>query len=118
MNLFKIFTFDAAHKLPQLPPDHKCSKLHGHTFKVEVHINGPINEEFGWVVDYKTIKELVSPIINQLDHTYLNDIKGLENPTTENIAKFLWKKILPIMPILCKIIVQETPNSGAIYSGE
>ena len=118
MEIFKVFTFDAAHRLPNLPESHKCRRLHGHTFRVDIHVNGSLHQSFGWVTDFGDIVHCISPIIEELDHNYLNDIAGLENPTSENIAKWLWTRIKPVMPILSKIVVQESPNSGAIYRGE
>jgi len=118
MEIFRTFTFDAAHRLPNLPELHKCRRLHGHTFKVQVYVDGKVVENYNWVIDFSDIVKIVTPIIDQLDHNYLNDIDGLENPTSENIAKWLWEKIKPVLSILSKIVVQESPNSGAIYQGE
>jgi 6-pyruvoyltetrahydropterin/6-carboxytetrahydropterin synthase len=118
VEIYKVFTFDAAHQLPNLPDDHKCKRLHGHTFKVQVYVNDQLDDKMGWVIDFYDIKDVVSPIIDQLDHRYLNEIKGLENPTSENISKWLWAKIAPTLPILSQIIVQESPNSGVCYKGD
>jgi 6-pyruvoyltetrahydropterin/6-carboxytetrahydropterin synthase len=118
MKIFKAFTFDAAHRLPCVPDGHKCSRLHGHTFRVEIHVDSQLDQKQGWVIDFHDIKDLVSPVIDQLDHNYLNDIAGLENPTSENICKWLWKKVKLNLPILSKIVVQESPSSGAVYQGE
>lgn len=118
MEIFVTFHFDAAHKLPQLPTTHKCSRLHGHTFKVEVHVSDDLDQHKDWVIDFADIKKICAPIIEKLDHTYLNDIKGLENPTSEMIAQWIWKKLKPSLPILTKVIVQESPHSGAVYTGE
>lgn len=118
MEIFKAFAFDAAHRLPNLPETHKCRRLHGHTFRVEIHVNGSLHETYDWVIDFSDIAQFVTPIIEELDHNYLNDIAGLENPTSENIAKWLWGRIKPTLPILSKIVIQESPNSGAVYQGE
>ena len=118
MEIYKIFTFDAAHRLPNLPDDHKCSRLHGHTFIAEIYVKGRIDYKMGWIIDFHDIVHLVKPIVDQLDHCYLNEIGGLENPTSENIAKWLWEKIIQKLPILSKIIVKESPQSGVCYSGE
>jgi len=118
MNIFKVFTFDAAHKLPCVPDGHKCSRLHGHTFKVEIHVDDQLDTERGWVVDFSEIVKIVSPIINQVDHYYLNEIEGLENPTSENIGMWMWQRLKPRLPILSKIVIQESPGSGAVYAGE
>ena len=116
MILFKEFTFEAAHKLPLVPKNHKCSSLHGHSFKVKICIEGPLNE-MGWVMDFSELKEICSPHIKQLDHSYLNKIEGLENPTSENIAIWLWEKIAPSLQELYSIAVMETCNSGCEYYG-
>lgn len=118
MKILKAFTFDAAHRLPNLPPTHRCSNLHGHTFRVEIHVDGELQPNYDWVVDFGDIKKLVAPVIDELDHSYLNEIPGLENPTSENICKYLWSRIHPILPILTRIVVQESPDSAAVYDGE
>ena len=116
MRLFKEFTFEAAHRLPLVPSDHKCFNLHGHSFKVIVTIEGNVNE-MGWIMDFSELKRICSPYINQLDHSYLNEIDGLENPTSENIAIWLWKKLKVQLEDLSAITVMETCNSGCEYSG-
>lgn len=117
MKIFRAFTFDAAHRLPNLPDSHKCSNLHGHTFRVEIHVQNDLVPKYDWVIDFGDIKELIEPIIEELDHHYLNEIPGLENPTSENICQWLWKRIQPDLPILVRIVVQESPNSGSVYEG-
>jgi 6-pyruvoyltetrahydropterin/6-carboxytetrahydropterin synthase len=118
MEIFKEFTFEAAHRLPNLPPNHKCSRLHGHSFLVTVHVTGPMIPKQDWVIDFADIKQVVKPLIDRLDHYYLNDIEGLENPTSEVLARWLWKHIAPALPILSKVVVRETCTSGCIYRGE
>ncbi len=118
MEIYKEFNFEAAHLLPNVPPGHKCGRLHGHSFRVEVHVAGPLDSSLGWVMDYADIKTLVKPVIAQLDHYYLNDIPGLENPTSEIIARWLWLQIKVKLPQINKIIVKETCTSGCIYTGE
>ena len=118
MEIFRAFTFDAAHRLPNLPVSHKCSNLHGHTFRVEIHVGSELVPNYDWVIDFGEIKGLIEPIIEELDHHYLNEIPGLENPTSENICKWLWHRIQPDLPILTKIVVQESPYSGAVYEGK
>lgn len=115
--LRKKFKFEAAHFLPELPQDHKCRRIHGHSFEVEVVVSGPYNESYGWVVDYGEITMVVKPLIDQLDHRLLNEISGLENPTSENIARWLWNQIKPKLPWLSEIIVAETCTSRCIYRG-
>ena len=116
MKIFKDFTFEAAHQLPLVPETHKCSKLHGHSFWVRVSVDGNLNN-LGWVIDYAEIKSACGPIIEELDHSYLNEVPGLSNPTSENIAIWLWDAIRPKLDILSEIEVKETCNSGCIYRG-
>ena len=118
MRIYKEFSFEAAHLLPHVPKGHKCGRLHGHTFYVRIDVEGPVDETSGWVMDFAYIKQVFSPIYEQLDHYYLNDIKGLENPTSENLAKWIWNKLKPALPELCSIEVKETCTSGCIYQGE
>ena len=117
MRIFKEFTFEAAHKLPLVSENHKCSNLHGHSFKVKICIDGPINE-MGWVMDFSDIKLACKPIIETLDHNYLNEIEGLENPTSENIAIWIWQKLERTLPDLSSVEIMETCNSGCIYKGD
>jgi 6-pyruvoyltetrahydropterin/6-carboxytetrahydropterin synthase len=118
MDVFKVFSIEAAHRLPHVPPDHKCGRLHGHSFKVEIHVRGKVGGKTGWVMDFADIKKAFQPIFEQLDHHYLNEIEGLENPTSENLAKWVWRRLSPTLPGLNKIIVNETCDSGCIYQGE
>lgn len=117
MELFKKFTFEAAHRLPNVSDGHKCGRLHGHSFTVFVHVEGPLNSRLGWVLDFSDIKKAFKPILNQLDHYYLNDIEGLENPTSENLAIWIWQKLILHLPCLSKIVVQETCMTGCVYQG-
>ena len=116
MIIFKEFTFEAAHKLPLVPENHKCFNLHGHSFKVKIYIDGQINE-MGWVMDFSELKKICSQYISELDHSYLNEIVGLENPTSENIAVWLWERLRSQLPQLYSIKVMETCNSGCEYYG-
>lgn len=118
MEIFKLFTIEAAHRLPNLPPEHKCSRLHGHSFQIEVHITGKIGKDSGWVMDFADVSQLFKPIFDQLDHHYLNEIDGLENPTSENLAKWIWNRLYPDLPLLTSIAIRETCTTGCIYSGE
>ena len=118
MEIWKDFTFEAAHRLPNVPASHKCARLHGHSFKTRIFVAGPIDPEFGWVVDFADIKAAFKPLEEQLDHHYLNDIPGLENPTSENIAAWMWAELRPSLPGLSKIIVRETCTSGCVYRGD
>jgi 6-pyruvoyltetrahydropterin/6-carboxytetrahydropterin synthase len=118
MEIFKVFKFDAAHRLPNVREGHKCSELHGHSFRVEIHIKGEVDPHCGWVIDFADIDAAFKPLDDQLDHKYLNEIEGLSNPTSENIAKWIWKNIHLKLPQLSKVVVQESPESGCVYRGE
>lgn len=118
MELYKAFNIEAAHYLPNVPEDHKCRRLHGHSFRIEVHIAGEVDSTSGWVMDFADISEHIRPLFEQLDHRCLNDIPGLENPTSENLARWMWQRLKPDLPLLSAIHVAETCNSGCIYSGD
>ncbi len=118
MEIFKDFTFEAAHRLPNLPSSHKCARLHGHSFQVRIYALGGLHSELGWVLDFADIKERFKPILVQLDHYYLNEIPGLENPTSERIAIWIWDRLKPGLPELSRVEVRETCTSGCIYSGK
>ncbi len=118
MELRKEYQFEAAHSLPNLPADHKCVRLHGHSFKVEVVVTGECDPQLGWVMDYADISEAFKPIWKQLDHFHLNEIGGLENPTSENIAVWIWNQLQPRLPLLSAIEVAETCNARCVYRGE
>ncbi|MCH2534840.1 MAG: 6-carboxytetrahydropterin synthase QueD [Bdellovibrionales bacterium] len=118
MEIYKDFTFESAHSLPNVPKGHKCARLHGHSFMARIYVSGPLGETSGWVMDYADIKKICKPIIEQLDHYYLNEIPGLENPTSEVIAKWLWKNIKPQLPELSAVELKETCTSGCIYRGQ
>ena len=118
MEIFKLFSLEAAHRLPNVPVGHKCARLHGHSFQVEVYVAGSVGVETGWVMDFTDIKAAFQPIHDQLDHNYLNDVEGLENPTSENLARWIWEHLQPTLPGLSKIVVRETCTSGCVYRGE
>ena len=117
MEVFKTFTFEAAHRLPNLPPEHKCFRMHGHSYRVELHVDGPLDEELGWVVDFGEIKRVFRPVLERLDHRVLNEVDGLENPTSENLAVWIWDRVAPELPGLSKVVVRETCTSGCVYRG-
>lgn len=118
MEIYKEFSFEAAHKLPHVPEGHKCARLHGHTFYVKLVVSGPVGETSGWVMDFGDIKQAFKPIYDRLDHYYLNDIEGLDNPTSENLAKWIWLQLKPNLPSLNWIEIKETCTSGCIYRGD
>ncbi len=117
MEIYKEFRIEAAHLLPNVPAGHKCGRLHGHSFVVRVVVCGEVDSDSGWIMDFADIKEIFQPIYQQLDHYYLNDIEGLENPTSENLAKWIWSRLKAELPMLSQIEVKETCNSGCVYSG-
>ena len=117
MEIYKAFTIEAAHRLPNLPDDHKCSRLHGHSFTIEVHVSGKVDDKTGWVMDFADISGAFKPLFDQLDHHYLNDIVGLENPTSENLAKWVWQKLESKLPLMSSVVVKETCTAGCIYTG-
>jgi 6-pyruvoyltetrahydropterin/6-carboxytetrahydropterin synthase len=118
MDIFKEFTFEAAHRLPYVDAGHKCGRLHGHTYRVEVHVAGQPGAESGWIVDFAAIKGAFEPVHDALDHRYLNEIEGLSNPTTENVCRWIWQRLYVELPGLSKIVVRETCTTGCSYSGE
>jgi 6-pyruvoyltetrahydropterin/6-carboxytetrahydropterin synthase len=118
MIIYKQFTFDAAHFLPKVPEGHKCRALHGHTYHLTVFISGAVLQEPGWVMDFSEIKAVCRPVIDLLDHALLNEIGGLENPTAENVARWLWQQFAGGLPGLQKIELKETPTSGVVYEGD
>ena len=98
MEIYKEFSIEAAHRLPHVPEGHKCARLHGHSFQVSIHVSGSVDAQSGWVMDFADIKAAFKPIWEQLDHHYLNDITGLENPTSENLARWIWRELKPTLP--------------------
>jgi 6-pyruvoyltetrahydropterin/6-carboxytetrahydropterin synthase len=118
MEIFKEFTFEAAHLLPNVPEGHKCRRLHGHSYRVRIHVKGPVGEDSGWVMDFGDIKEAFKPIHDQLDHRFLNEIEGLENSTSENLVIWIWNRLKPVLPQLSRIDISETCTSGGSYTGD
>ena len=117
MEIYKEITFEAAHRLPNLPKGHKCERLHGHSFRVEIHVRGELDPKLGWIMDLGDIKKAFEPIHDRLDHHYLNEIEGLENPTSEVLARWIWQQLKPSLPSLCRVVVRETCTSGCVYEG-
>mgnify|MGYP001820686582 FL=1 len=118
MEIWKEFSFDAAHLLPNVPEGHKCRRLHGHTYTVRIYVRGEPDENVGWIVDFGDIKEAFDPIRERLDHYYLNEIAGLENPTAEMLARWIWQRLEPRLEGLSRIEIQETCTSGCTYEGD
>ncbi|MEO1584303.1 MAG: 6-carboxytetrahydropterin synthase QueD [Planctomycetota bacterium] len=117
MEVFRQFTFDAAHRLDHLPEAHKCGRVHGHTYRLIVRAEGPVAAPVGWVIDFAELKAKVHAVIDQLDHRLLNDIQGLEQPTTEHLAAWIWDRLHPTLPELTMLELWENANSGVRYTG-
>ena len=117
MTIFRKFTFDSAHFLPNVPGTHKCRNIHGHTYTLTLYISGSVDKTLGWVMDFADIKEKVNDVLSEIDHKLLNEVKGLENPTCEHVAIWIWNKINTGIPLLEKIELYETPSSGVVYCG-
>lgn len=117
MDLFFRFDFAAARYLPNLPAAHRCHRLHGHTFHVELTIRGEVGQDSGWIVDFDDVDRIIDELKDDLDHRQLNDIPGLENPTTEQLAQWLWAHIGAHFPGLYRVMVQEHPSRGVSYYG-
>ena len=117
VRLSKQFHFEAAHALPTFPPGHKCRRLHGHSFRFDVIVEGEVDEAKGYLIDYGDIRSAADPIVSRLDHYYLNEIEGLSNPTSENLARWLWTHLKPTLPNISAIVVHETCTSSCEYRG-
>jgi 6-pyruvoyltetrahydropterin/6-carboxytetrahydropterin synthase len=117
MDIFKTFTIEAAHRLPNVPDGHKCARLHGHSFRVELHVSGEPGAHSGWVMDFADIKAAFRPLYEQLDHHYLNEVAGLDNPTSERLAIWIWDRLKPGLPQLSQFALYVTCTSGCRYTG-
>jgi 6-pyruvoyltetrahydropterin/6-carboxytetrahydropterin synthase len=117
MEIFKEFRIEAAHRLPQVPAGHKCARLHGHSFLIGVYVSGEVHPEMGWVCDFADISAAMRDVHEELDHRYLNDIAGLENPTSEVLSMWVWRRLRPRLPNLARIVIHETCTSGCEYRG-
>lgn len=117
VRLVKTFGFEAAHFLPTFPEGHKCRRMHGHSFRVEVVVEGDAPEDTGFLMDYGQIKRAIEPVRDALDHRVLNEIEGLANPTSEVLARWVWRALKPQLPGLAEVIVHETCSSRCHYTG-
>ncbi len=118
VRLVQEFRFEAAHRLPRVPAGHKCAALHGHSYRVEVAVGGEVDPDTGWLVDYQKIHDAWAPLFARLDHHYLNDVEGLENPTSEILARWLWERLGPGLPgLLERVTVFETSDARCEYEG-
>jgi 6-pyruvoyltetrahydropterin/6-carboxytetrahydropterin synthase len=116
-SVYRELSFEAAHRLPHVPEGHKCARLHGHSFRVEVHVTGPLHPELGWVMDFADIQAAFQPVHDALDHRYLNEIDGLENPTSENLAAWIWQRLAAGGLPISRVVVRETCTSACVYEG-
>ncbi len=117
MELVKTFRFEAAHWLPTFAEGHKCRRMHGHSFEVDVAVSGSVDPERGYLIDYGDISAAWAPLDAKLDHRLLNEIEGLENPTSEMLAVWIWERLKPSLPMLKAITVHETCTSSCVYRG-
>ena len=117
IELAREYRFEAAHRLPRVPPGHKCARLHGHSFKLEILLEGEVDERTGLLIDFGDVDAIVQPLVQRLDHQLLNDIEGLENPTSEIFAAWLWKRLRPSLPMLSAVTVAETVDARCTYRG-
>lgn len=115
--IWREITFEAAHRLPHVPTGHKCARLHGHSYRVRVFVRGEVDPHLGWFMDLGELRDRLEPIRLRLDHYYLNEVEGLENPTSEHLARWIWERVSPTLPGLCRIEVMETCTSGCRYEG-
>jgi 6-pyruvoyltetrahydropterin/6-carboxytetrahydropterin synthase len=113
--LTRSFRLESARRLPRLPATHPCARVHGHSFVIELELSGPIDPELGWLIDYNDIAAAFEPLRQALDHRFLNEVEGLENPTSEHIARWVFDRLSPTLPALTAVIVMETPETRAIY---
>jgi len=117
VRLVHEFGFEAAHRLPRVAVGHKCSRLHGHSFKIQLTISGEVDPYTGWLMDFGALQDLWAPVHDQLDHRYLNDVPGLENPTSEVLARWIWVALKPKLSGLVQVAVFETCDARCEYAG-
>jgi 6-pyruvoyltetrahydropterin/6-carboxytetrahydropterin synthase len=118
VRLTKDFSFEAAQTLPNVPPEHKCGRMHGHSFRMEISVEGEVDPATGWLYDHARISRAMDPLLELLDHSYLNDIPGLDNPTIENMCRWFWEKLQLQLPGLAEIVIHETPTARCSYRGK
>ena len=116
--LSKTFRFEAGHRLPNVPAGHKCANPHGHSYRVTVTVAGPVDERAGWVMDFGRITAAVGPLIDRLDHADLNAVEGLDNPTSELLARWFWDRVKPALPELSAMAVAESETCLCVYRGK
>lgn len=117
MKITQAFTFEAAHRLPNVPATHRCFRMHGHSYRIELTLDGPVDPATGFVIDFFEVEAVFAPLLERLDHHCLNEVDGLENPTAEHIAIWIWDRAKPLLPLVSSVRVYETPQSWAEYEG-
>ena len=117
MKITQAFTFEAAHRLPNVPETHRCFRMHGHSYRIELTLDGPVDPTSGFVIDFFDVEAVFAPLLERLDHHCLNEVDGLENPTAEHIAIWIWDRVKPLLPLVASVRVYETPQSWAEYEG-
>ena len=117
MEISKTFQLESAHWLPNVAEGHKCRRMHGHSFRIDVVVEGPLDPEQGWVMDFADIGAAFAPLFDVLDHRCLNEIDGLENPTSERLACWIWDRLKPNLAPLSRVVVHETCTSRYAYDG-
>lgn len=117
MKITQAFTFEAAHRLPNVPETHRCFRMHGHSYRIELTLDGPVDPKSGFVIDFFDVEAVFAPLLERLDHHCLNEVEGLENPTAEHIAIWIWDRVKPLLPLVSSVRVYETPQSWAEYEG-
>ena len=118
VTLTRTFRFEAARRLPTIPADHPCAHVHGHGFVVELSLSGEVDPVAGWLIDYGVIADAWESIRPTLDHRYLNDVPGLENPTSEHLARWIWRALEPRLAPLDAVAISETPDTRCVYRGD
>ncbi|UOF02115.1 6-carboxytetrahydropterin synthase QueD [Bdellovibrio reynosensis] len=109
------FQIESARFLPNLPKEHPCSRMHGHSFKIILTLVGNLDPQLGWVIDYNDIQAKMKPLIEQLDHRVLNEVDGLPNPTSELLAKWIFDRVVLTLPEVIRVTVLETPFTECSY---
>jgi len=117
VTLTRDYAFEAAHFLPRVAEGHKCRRMHGHSYKIRVTLVGAIDAETGWLVDFADVDRVVEPVLGELDHQVLNEVPGLDNPTSELLAVWLWHRVAARLPALAEVEVGETADSRCAYRG-
>jgi 6-pyruvoyltetrahydropterin/6-carboxytetrahydropterin synthase len=118
VEIVRVYRIEASHRLPRLPQGHPCAKVHGHSWRIEVRARGPVDPAAGWVQDFADLDAAFAPLARALDHAHLNEVPGLENPTSERVALWVWGRLAPALPLLAQVAVWETEAAGCVYRGE